>query len=200
MISNRLASSRNAEGGSISEVNNLTSAGLKGVFLAERAHFLQFLLTRQVPSDEAEDLLQELFLKLELHAIGPVADPRSYIYRMLDNLVVDLRRAQARRVVREGDWLATLRADSSEIDDEPSAERRLIDRERLQAVANALATLPERTLFIFRRFRLDEIPQKRIAEELGISLSAVEKQLQKAYRVIVEVRSGTAAPDVRRRP
>jgi RNA polymerase sigma-70 factor (ECF subfamily) len=44
--------------------------------------------------------------------------------------------------------------------------------------------LPERTRAIFRRFRLDGEPQRRIAEDIGISVSAVEKHLARAYEAI----------------
>ena len=78
---------------------------------------------------------------------------------------------------------------ASEIDDQPSAEERLIARERLAVVQRALARLPERTVVILRRFRLDEIGQRQIAAELGISVSAVEKHLQRAYRALLEARA-----------
>jgi RNA polymerase sigma-70 factor (ECF subfamily) len=47
-----------------------------------------------------------------------------------------------------------------------------------------LRSLGERTDYIFRRHRVEGIPQRDIAAELGISLSAVEKHLQRAYRAV----------------
>jgi RNA polymerase sigma-70 factor (ECF subfamily) len=73
-------------------------------------------------------------------------------------------------------------------DDRPSPEQALIARERLALISKALAELPERTLFVFRRYRIDGVPQREIAGEIGISLSAVEKHLQRAYRTVVETR------------
>jgi RNA polymerase sigma-70 factor (ECF subfamily) len=46
----------------------------------------------------------------------------------------------------------------------------------------------ERTDHIFRRHRVEGASQKEIAKELGISLSAVEKHLQKAYRALIDLR------------
>jgi RNA polymerase sigma-70 factor (ECF subfamily) len=49
-------------------------------------------------------------------------------------------------------------------------------------------------------FRIDELPQKRISECLGISVSGVEKLLQRAYRQIYDAGADTSAEiDVRRR-
>ena len=44
--------------------------------------------------------------------------------------------------------------------------------------------MPERMASAFRMFRIDEVPQKHISEQLGISVSGVEKLLQRAYRQI----------------
>ena len=51
-----------------------------------------------------------------------------------------------------------------------------------------IADLGERTDTIFRRFRVEGVGQKRIAEELGISINTVEKHLQRAYRALVGLR------------
>ena len=50
--------------------------------------------------------------------------------------------------------------------------------------------MPERTADILRRYRVEGQSQKVIAEQIGISLSAVEKHLQRAYRVLLELRCG----------
>ncbi len=132
-------------------------------------------------------MLQDLFLKLETQAMGPVAEPLPYLCRMADNLLVDLRRSAAARSVREEAWMDT--QFGSEMDDRPSAEQVLIGRQRLAMISSALAALPDRTIIAFRRFRIDAIPQKQIAAELGISVSAVEKHLQKAYQVVVDAQA-----------
>ncbi len=131
--------------------------------------------------------MQDLFVKLESHPTGPVTDARAYLYRMADNLLLDRRRSAGRRASREEAWVEA--HFESEVDDCPSAEQLTMARQDLAIVSRALATLPARTVDIFRRFRIDEIPQKQIAAELGISVSAVEKHLQKAYHVLVEARA-----------
>ena len=64
----------------------------------------------------------------------------------------------------------------------------LIAREQLAEAEAALRDLGERTDLVFRRFRIEGVSQRDIADELGISLSAVEKHLQKAYRALIELR------------
>ena len=41
---------------------------------------------------------------------------------------------------------------------------------------------------VFRRYRLDGMGQAAIARDLGVSLSSVEKDLQKAYRALAELK------------
>jgi RNA polymerase sigma factor (sigma-70 family) len=145
----------------------------------------RFLAARRATREEAEDLLQDLFVKLETRTIGPVAEPLAYLCRMADNLLVDHRRSSAWRTLREDAWTAF--QFGSGVDERPTAEQELIARERLEIVSRALGTLPERTLLIFRRFRIQSVSQKEIAAELGISVSAVEKHLQKAYQIVAAV-------------
>jgi RNA polymerase sigma-70 factor (ECF subfamily) len=171
------------------EIDRDHSGGLLRVALLEhRAALLRYFIARRVPPDEAEDVMQDLVVKLQTHASGPVAEPRAYLYRMAENLLLDRIRSEGRRRGREQAWVAAQAGATLDADDRPSAEQALIARERLALVSEALSALPERTLFVFRRYRIDGIPQRQIAAELGISLSAVEKHLQKAYQVVVETR------------
>lgn len=170
-----------------SSPENLTG-GLSAVFEANRNALRRFLAARRVQPDEIEDILQEIFLRIRTTPTGPISDPIAYLYRMADNLVIDLRRSQSRRATREQAWTAAHRGDG-EADRQPSAEETLIAKEQLTHIRRTLLRLPERTLLIFRRFRLDGVGQRQIAAELGISVSAVEKHLQRAYRALLEARS-----------
>lgn len=157
--------------------------GLKALFFENRPILLRFLAARRATPDEAEDVLQDLFVRLETHPVGPVAQPIPYLCRMADNLLVDHRRSAAARAVREEAWVDA--RFGSEVDDSPSPERLLIGREALAAMTRALAELPERTVQIFRRYRIEGAPHRQIAAELEISVSAVEKHLHKAYQAVV---------------
>lgn len=159
---------------------------MKAAFLENRAALFRYLCARKIPADEAEDILQDLFVKLEGLKPGPVAEPRAYLYRMAENLLCDRRRTAGWRTSREEAWVASQLGVAREADSRPSAERELIAREELRLISKALAALPDRTLQIFRLYRLDGLRQREIAAELGISVSSVEKHLRRAYVVVVE--------------
>lgn len=125
-------------------------------------------------------------MKLEDLKPGPVAEPRAYLHRMAENLLHDRRRSAGWRTSREEAWVASQLGVTGEADGRPSAERELIAREELRLISEALTALPDRTLQIFRLYRLDGLRQREIAVELGISVSSVEKHLRRAYQVVVE--------------
>jgi len=179
----------------------MVASGLSAVLIANRGPLLRFLRARGA-GDDGEDILQELWLKVErLEAEGPIADPRAYLFRMADNLMHDRVRASMRRSNREQAWTEAGTHPAGQ-DETPSAERALVARQRLRRVELALATLGERTQKIFRRFRLEGVPQGRIAQEEGISVSAVEKHLQRAYRVVATLadEDDETPSDLRRAP
>ena len=165
----------------------MTGGGLEAVFLTHRAPLLRFLRARGA-GDSAEDLLQELWLRAAAGASGPIADPLPYLYRIANNLMLDRRRGELRRERRDQDWTEATGGPEIGVSDAPSGERVLIAREQLMAAEAALKALGERTETVFRRYRVEGASQREIAGELGISLSAVEKHLQKAYRALVELR------------
>ncbi len=122
-------------------------------------------------------------------ATGPIADPLGYIMRAAHNLIIDRRRTEAQRRRREERWSQVATEAEPGAFDSPG-ERTIIAREQLQQVQAALAKLPAKTKDIFYRYRLNGITRREIADELGISVSAVEKHLKKAYQQRLDASRG----------
>ena len=160
----------------------MTGGGLEAVFLANRSLLLRFLRARGA-GDAADDLLQEVWIKAAAGASGPIADPLAYLYRVANNLMLDRRRSELRSARRDRDWTETEAGAAP-----ASGEQVLIARQELAEAEALLRSLGERTDHVFRRYRVEGASQGQIARELGISLSAVEKHLQKAYRALIELR------------
>lgn len=159
-----------------------------GMLVLLRSALLRFLASRGAAADEAEDILQEVYLTLSAAKIGPVTEPRAYLYRTANSHFLDHRRAAGRRVRREGDWVDAHTGEDRELDERPSAETSLIANQQVAILQHVLDGLPERTRTIFRRFRVEGEPQRQIAADIGVSVSAVEKHLTRAYEAIAAAR------------
>jgi RNA polymerase sigma factor (sigma-70 family) len=162
----------------------MSNSGLLGAFIECRPALLRYLTLRGATAEEAEDILQEVHLKLWADKIGPVDQPRAYLYKMTNNHFLLHRRTADRRARRDEAWMVAHGGDQPEVDEHPSAEAGLIAREQLAILQRVLDALPERTRTIFQRFRLDGEPQRQIAADIGISVSAIEKHLTRAYEAI----------------
>ena len=70
--------------------------GLKAVFVEQRAMLMRLFVARLQSRDDAEDALQDMWLKLDSLDTRPVAQPAAYLYRMAANLASDRRIAALR--------------------------------------------------------------------------------------------------------
>lgn len=153
--------------------------GLERIFLEMRPKLLGRARAMGAGED-AEDLLQEVWMRLGA-VEGPIANPEAYLHRMVYRAALDRNRGLKRAGARDGAW-----HDLGE-GVQPDAERNLIIRQTLAAVEDRLNALGEPAASIFRRHRLAGQTQRRIAEELGMGLSTVEKHLRRAYAAILDV-------------
>lgn len=160
----------------------MAAGGLRAIFLAQRPMLLRLLLARLGNREDAEDVLQDMWLRIDRLADQPIAQPAAFLYRVAANLATDRRIAANRRGVRDAAWVRG-QPNAEEL---PDSERALIARDQWQAVEGAIADMPERMATALRMFRLEEQSQRAIADHLGISVSGVEKLLQRAYRRIHE--------------
>lgn len=158
------------------------------LLLEMRDDLKRFALARHCDPGDVDDLVQEVYVKLTAGSTGPVGNPRAYLYQIANNLIHDLRRGRMRQERRDDDWARAEFGQDLVHHPAASPERAAIDRQMLARVDAAIDSMPERTAHILRRYRVEGQSQKDIAGELGISLSAVEKHLQRAYRTLMELR------------
>lgn len=143
---------------------------------AEHRQELFGFLTRQVAShDLAEDLCQEVYLRLRMTSDWP-ANPRAWLYRIARNLVIDHHRRQSRSPILE----------VSDGESEPVAaeylgpEDRLEHRQQLQVVNSALAELPTHVRQALAWYRLEGMTQREISERLSVSERMAGRYVQQA--------------------
>ncbi len=129
--------------------------------------------------------MQDTWLKLEsVKSRESIDNPRAFASRIANNTVSGHLRKERRRSEIDCE-LAEFLWDGT---DEVSPERALIGREGLRAVEEALAGMPQKTREIFLRNRIDGVPHRRIAEELGISDEAVYYHIRRALEALADLR------------
>jgi len=144
---------------------------------------MRLMTARLGSAADAEDVLQDLWFKLDQLPEQEIKSPEAYLFRVAVNLAADRRLSQARATARDGLWLSA----QAEAEEYPDAEAVMIARERLAQVEAALAAMPERMQQALRMFRIERRPQKEIAQLLGITVSGVEKLLKRAYRQLFDM-------------
>src|SRR5207244_1060883 len=123
-------------------------------FLEKRENLLLFLAARTRSMATAEDLVQDLYLKVA--AIEPGADvraPVALLYKMAANVMVDHVRSDMRAGRRNAQWRMDTRATlgSQDVVSEPAADEALVEKQRARQLAEAVADLPPQ---MGRAFRL----------------------------------------------
>jgi RNA polymerase sigma-70 factor (ECF subfamily) len=174
---------------SITQVDTLRRDGLQAVLMAHRGKLVAFFTSRTRDFAEAEDIVQEIFLKLETAAGEPIADPLPYLYRVGLNIVIDRSRERQRRAAREESWSdATVTMIGKEASDHRSSPFADLEaKQRAQAIAAAIAALPPGARRAFTRHKIDGLSHAEVARELGISRSGVEKHIAVAFRHLAGV-------------
>lgn len=148
------------------------------VYADIRHELLRFLTARLGNATEAEDVLQDLWLRVQAADAGPIANGRGYLYRSAQNLALDAVRARLRNAARDGQWASAHSGQGTEpVDLSPNAEADMLEREEIAALASAIAALPEGAGRAFRLHKLDGLSYAEVAARLGISRSGVEKHI-----------------------
>jgi len=156
-----------------------------------RRPLMSFFLRRVGDHAEAEDLTQQVFLRLLASPSARTFDLQApLVFRVAANLLLDRQRAagvrgEHLRLVDENDYDA-MASESEGL----TPERVLLSRENLTEVLRSLDQLGPRTRDMFILFRLENLSQADIAALYGCSRSTVEKHVMKAtYHLLLKHRT-----------
>ena len=130
---------------------------------AYHAELYRFAALRTGSRSDAEDIVQEAFLKL-LTASGEIIHPRAYLYRCVANACCDLKR---RRTFHE-----PLRPDQPQEDPDPAL------REEAERLAARLDRIPPEQAEVIRLHTFASLRFTEIAEVLDIPVTTVKSRFQ----------------------
>ena len=135
------------------------------------------------PGTDPDDVIQDAYCRLAgLESVDHIQNPRAYFFQACRSIV--LEQARRARVVR---FEAMTEFDALGIsDDEPSPERVTLARFELRRVRDLIAGLPERCRRIVEMRKIEGVPQREIAERLGVSVQVVENDATRGLRLILK--------------
>lgn len=158
--------------------------------LVHEAALVRYLRRVWPRCDEIPDLRQEIYVKVyEAAAKSRPQSPKSFLFVTARHLLTDRqRRARIVSIEAVGDLDAF-----NVLIDEISPEQQMNARQELKRLAEAFDRLPERCREVVWLRRVQDMSQKEVAAQLGITEKTVEKQIAKGARIIADYVYGTAA-------
>jgi RNA polymerase sigma-70 factor (ECF subfamily) len=150
---------------------------------------LLYYLQRMIGKDEAEDITQEVFVKINkgLKAFKGESSLSTWVYRIATNAALDRLHSRAFRQNKQKVSLSGASDESeSEVKDidaqekELSAEREAIRNEMNECIREFVDKLPENYRTVIILSELKDLKNQEIAEILGISIDAVKIRLHRA--------------------
>lgn len=144
------------------------------------------VLRRGVAEQDADELVQEAYLKVEMYEREQTARSReALLVTAAVNLSIDRRRREARAPFADVGDLYNI-ADST-----PDPAQVIEHQNRLEHAKSGLQRLPERTRRILLRRRLEGSTYAEIAADEGMSVAAVEKQVARATLQLMQWMEGS---------
>jgi RNA polymerase sigma-70 factor (family 1) len=141
-----------------------------------------FLLIKTRDEAVAEDLLQEVFIKLWNNrlSLDEGKSVKNYLYTIADNLA--LNHIRHLKVVSRHEQLNDVRIfDSSQV-----PHFILEEKEIQEHLMQAIEDLPEKPRLIFVMSRFEDLSYAEIAERLSLSIKSVEGYMSKALKILRE--------------
>ena len=153
--------------------------GVLGVLLDNHARFLGFLERRVGSRDEAEDILQEAFVRSlgRTDSLDSAESATAWFYRVLRNALIDRHR-------REGTRSRAFLQLAVEAEHETPAADAELETAACECVAAMLETLKPEYAAALRRVDLDGVSVRGFAAEAGITAGNAGVRLHRAREAL----------------
>lgn len=152
----------------------------KTIFYEQAEGIRNFIFYKSGNMALAEDVVQDAFSKLwENCSKVSFAKAKSYLFTTANRLF--LNKVSHQKVVLKFE-------NTPQKDQNNETPQFLMEEEEFRLrLENAISTLTEEQRIVFLMNRIDKKKYKEIAEELGISVKAVEKRMHKALAVLRKI-------------
>ncbi len=144
---------------------------------------VRFLSHNWRNQDEVRDLLQEVYIRVYEaagHEMPRAVKP--FLFTIARNLMIDrLRQMNVVSIEAVADF-----ENLNVVDTMPSPEHQTSAREEIRLLQKALDDLPPRCREIVMARKIEGLPQREVAQSLGVTEEVVESQVAKAMRLLAQ--------------
>ncbi|VUD56389.1 putative RNA polymerase sigma factor FecI [Thalassocella blandensis] len=155
------------------------SSFIKTMFVKYQSDLKRFVTLKFGDVDEAEDIVQDAFHNfLRTDTPETLENPRAYLYQTAHNLALN-------RIRKRKHHESYIAIDHNE-EESRSPERITAGEKDLLSVQRSLTNLPPKCHKAFVMSRVDGKSYHDIADELGVSVSSVEKYMMRAMNFLRE--------------
>ncbi|WP_281044079.1 RNA polymerase sigma factor [Sphingomonas oryzagri] len=145
---------------------------------------LRAWLRAAFPAIDVDDVVQESYCRIAtLTRVEHIDDPRRYLFRTARNVVLEQIRRERVVSIEAASGLAEL---EQAPEDGGSPERVVAGRRALERVERLIEALPDRARQVFRLRKIDGVPQREIAQRLGLTETVVENEVARGLRRILD--------------
>lgn len=159
--------------------NSCKESVYKTLFKEYAPSVFRFIYGKSGDESFAEDLVQDAFLKLwqKCKDIPPLK-AKSFLFTTASNLFLDTKRRE--KVVLK---FQTQHRATTNVSQE-SPEFKLEEKEFKTKLEKIISEMPEKNRTVFLMNRIDKMPYREIAENLGLSQKGVEKRMSVALNYL----------------
>ncbi len=135
-------------------------------------------------SHDAEDVVQEAFLRAHTSGFDKVRDLRAWLATVAFRIAIDRKRKPVELDVTEFDVPTAV----------ASAEHQAIHRQQVERLRMLIASLPDDLRFPLVLSAIEELNSRQIGEMLGIPESSVRGRIMRARQMLKEKMAAHAEP------
>ncbi|MDB5462205.1 MAG: polymerase subunit sigma-24 [Phenylobacterium sp.] len=160
---------------------------LLSTYLQRRADLVRYFRARLRSEEAAEDLVQDIYLKISSPPELEIGNPAAYLFRLGTNLMLDRLKVQRRAGRRETDWhgIHSSNAGGKSIAEESPADEVADARQRLRRIIEVVNELPPPVREAFRLHKLEGLSHAEAARAMGVSRSSIEKYMMTCLKRIL---------------
>jgi RNA polymerase sigma-70 factor (ECF subfamily) len=164
--------------------------------LVHEAALMRFISRAWLARNEVRDICHEIYVRvLEAAEQHRPSAPKSFLFATARNLLID--RARRHRIVSI-DLLQDMDA-LNVLVDEVTPERAADSLQQLGRLAQCFEKLPARAREVVWLRKVEDMPQKRIAQRLNIAEGTVEAHLVRGVRLLAQLFYADGSDDKRSR-